>query len=587
QVLTVVGGVPAWASTSVGANAALSNLSAVAINTSLLPGIDDTIDLGSAAFAWRRAYLGTSAIFTGASFSTTLNFANPAAARTITLPDATGTAITTGNLGDISATGLVSVGTWQGSTVAQGYGGTGQSVYSAGDLLYANAAATLTKLGVGGAGQVLTVAGGLPVWSAVPAHAHATLTRGAGMSGASYDGTGATTWDVAYGTAASTAVQGNQTATITAGGGLAGSIAADALGDGFSATLDIGAGNGIAVAADAIALGALASDWSQTGTGDIVLGNAASELRVLESVGGTFYGTFDVGDLAADQTYTFGAGGTVWTSGSDGAGSTLDADLLDGFSSAAFAAAAHTHATLTRGVGLTGANYDGGAATIWDVAYGTAAGTAVQGNQTAAITAGGGLTGTMPADALGDGFAATLDIGAGNGIAVAADSVALGTLGSDWSQTGAGDIILDNAGSDLQIREAGGSATYGTFTVGPLATNQTYTFTTGGTVWTSGNVAMYTPAPAASVTCVLNCDGGVARRMLVQYATCPAGSLVTGCGKWAEVSTDPGQPYACGNQNCDHYTDIEYVTNRCAGYYWKTIAAAVSFRVVAQCLYLP
>jgi hypothetical protein len=38
-----------------GANTALSNLSAVAINTSLLPGVDDSINLGSSSFSWASA----------------------------------------------------------------------------------------------------------------------------------------------------------------------------------------------------------------------------------------------------------------------------------------------------------------------------------------------------------------------------------------------------------------------------------------------------------------------------------------------------------------------------------------------------
>lgn len=55
QVLTVVGGVPAWAAASTGANTALSNLAAVAINTSLLPGVDNSINLGSNSFSWASA----------------------------------------------------------------------------------------------------------------------------------------------------------------------------------------------------------------------------------------------------------------------------------------------------------------------------------------------------------------------------------------------------------------------------------------------------------------------------------------------------------------------------------------------------
>ena len=43
---------------------------------------------------------------------------------------------------------------------------------------------------------------------------------------------------VDYGTSANTSVEGNQTATITAGTGLTGGITSDSLGDGFTATLN-------------------------------------------------------------------------------------------------------------------------------------------------------------------------------------------------------------------------------------------------------------------------------------------------------------------------------------------------------------
>jgi len=44
-------------------------------------------------------------------------------------------------------------------------GGSGQTGYTIGDILYASSASTLSKLGIGTAGQILTVAGGLPSWS--------------------------------------------------------------------------------------------------------------------------------------------------------------------------------------------------------------------------------------------------------------------------------------------------------------------------------------------------------------------------------------------------------------------------------------
>ncbi len=54
-----------------------------------------------------------------------------------------------------------------------------------------------------------------------------------------------------------------------------------------------------------IALGSLTEDWNQTGAFDIVLNNSASTLRILESVGDTYFGIFDVDDLSSDRTYTF------------------------------------------------------------------------------------------------------------------------------------------------------------------------------------------------------------------------------------------------------------------------------------------
>jgi len=111
---------------------------------------------------------------------------------------------------------------------------------------------------------------------------------------------------------------------------------------GAHAHAKLNAGNGLAggaydgMADITLTLGALTADWKQTGAFDILLANAGAELSIMESTGGTFYGTLDVGDLSANQLYTFTTGGTVWTSGNDGTGSTLDADQLDGLESAEF-----------------------------------------------------------------------------------------------------------------------------------------------------------------------------------------------------------------------------------------------------------
>ena len=44
-------------------------------------------------------------------------------------------------------------------------GGTAQSTYTTGDILYASATNTLSKLTVGTTGQVLTIAGGVPTYA--------------------------------------------------------------------------------------------------------------------------------------------------------------------------------------------------------------------------------------------------------------------------------------------------------------------------------------------------------------------------------------------------------------------------------------
>lgn len=55
----------------------------------------------------------------------------------------------------ITTLGTITTGTWNGSTVAAIYGGTGQSSYSVGDILVGAAANTLNKLTLGSSGTVL------------------------------------------------------------------------------------------------------------------------------------------------------------------------------------------------------------------------------------------------------------------------------------------------------------------------------------------------------------------------------------------------------------------------------------------------
>ena len=61
-------------------------------------------------------------------------------------------------------------------TLAVGDGGTGITSYTSGDIIYANSSSSLTKLGIGNAGDVLTLAGGNPTWAAASGGASSPWT---------------------------------------------------------------------------------------------------------------------------------------------------------------------------------------------------------------------------------------------------------------------------------------------------------------------------------------------------------------------------------------------------------------------------
>ncbi len=118
---------------------------------------------------------------------------------------------------------------------------------------------------------------------------------------------------------------------------------------------------------------------------------------------GNFRNSTDIFYRATNGSGTTGWN-RIWNAGNDGTGTGMDADLLDGNHSTAFAAASHSHSTLTRSTGLTGGNYNGSAAQTWAVSYGSSAGTAVQGNTTLTFTSSNGILvdgGTSVAKTLG------------------------------------------------------------------------------------------------------------------------------------------------------------------------------------------
>ncbi len=128
QVLTLAGGVPTWATPATGTVASVSGTTNRISSTG---GANPVIDIDG-------AYAGQS---------------------TITI------------------LGTVATGIWSATAIGPTKGGTGQTVYTIGDILYASSTTALSKLGVGSNTQVLTLAGGVPTWAS-PATGTVTSVSG-------------------------------------------------------------------------------------------------------------------------------------------------------------------------------------------------------------------------------------------------------------------------------------------------------------------------------------------------------------------------------------------------------------------------
>ena len=95
----------------------------------------------------------------------------------------------------VGGNGIVANGDWQATAIAAAFGGTGQTSYAIGDLIYASNTTAIAKLGIGTSGQVLTVSGGgIPTWATVsaPNLATANLTSNAAVRSYTLAGTAST-----------------------------------------------------------------------------------------------------------------------------------------------------------------------------------------------------------------------------------------------------------------------------------------------------------------------------------------------------------------------------------------------------------
>ncbi len=87
--------------------------------------------------------------------------------------------------GPVTSTGTITVA----GTLAEGSGGTNQTTYAKGDILFSDATNSLDKLGIGGTGDVLkTSSGGIPEWGSVTGSGTVTSVAVAGGTGLSSSG---------------------------------------------------------------------------------------------------------------------------------------------------------------------------------------------------------------------------------------------------------------------------------------------------------------------------------------------------------------------------------------------------------------
>jgi hypothetical protein len=118
----------------------------------------------------------------------------------------------------LSWAGSYTSGTWNGTAVGAIYGGTAQTSYATGDILYASATNTLSKLGIGSTGQVLTVASGAPSWAA--ASGGSSVPTGGGTDAVFYNNNNVVTtnYTIPASTVTGTGSISATTLTLTAGG---------------------------------------------------------------------------------------------------------------------------------------------------------------------------------------------------------------------------------------------------------------------------------------------------------------------------------------------------------------------------------
>jgi hypothetical protein len=282
----------------------------------------------------------TSASVSGLAASATTDTTNAANITSGTLP----VARLNGSYTGITGVGTLAAGTWNGGVIAAAYGGTGQSSYAVGDLLYADTSTSLAKLADIASGNAL-LSGGV---GTAPSYGKIGLTTHiSGTLAIVNGGTGAT--------------------------------------DQATARSNLGAGTGNGSVTSVVA-GTYLTGGTITTTGTLAV-DAATANTAGKVVARDGSGDFSAGTVTANLTgnVTGNASGSSGSCTGNAATATTLATArnINGVSfngSANITITANTTNTLTLGTGLTGSSFNGSGAVTATVSYGTSSGTACQGN---------------------------------------------------------------------------------------------------------------------------------------------------------------------------------------------------------------